>query len=154
MKSWFLGFACLLIAAAICGCGSGHPNVVPVSGAVTYQGQPVSGAQVNFMAPGAARAAYGVTDAEGKFRLSTFGTDDGALIGSHIVTVAKPTETVTGAGMSADDPDGGYAAAMAQAAKSPAVKSELPDKYANAQTSGLTAEVTQAGPNEFTFPLE
>lgn len=154
MKCWFLGSFCLLISAALCGCGPSHPDVVPASGVVTYQGQPVDGAQVTFMASGAARAAYGVTDAEGKFRLSTFGTDDGAVLGSHTVTVAKPTETVSGAGMSPDDPDSGYAAAMAQSARNPSAKSGLPDKYANPQTSGLTAEVTQSGPNEFTFPLE
>ena len=154
MKLWFPSFACLLVAAAVCGCGPSHPHVVPTSGVVTYQGQPVAGAQVNFMAPNAARAAYGVTDAEGRFRLSTYGKEDGAVPGSHPVTVAKPTETVTGSGMSPDDPDGGYAAAMGQAARSPAPKSELPNKYANPQTSGLTAEVTPSGPNEFTFPLE
>ncbi len=154
MKSWFPGFAWALIAATTCGCGPSHPDLVPVSGAVTFQGKPVVGAQVTFMAPDAARAAFGVTDAEGKFRLSTFGTEDGAVVGNHTVTVAKPTETGSGETMSPDDPDGGYAAAMAQAAARPAVKSELPAKYADPQTSGLTADVTAAGPNEFTLALE
>ena len=154
MKSWFLGFAWMLVPAAISGCGPSRPDLVPVSGAVTFQGQPVVGAQVTFMAPNAARAAFGVTDAEGKFRLSTFGTEDGAVVGNHTVTVAKPTETSGGKTMSPDDPDGGYAAAMAQAAARPAVKSELPAKYANPQTSGLTADVTSSGPNEFKLALE
>jgi hypothetical protein len=70
------------------------------------------------------------------------------------VTVAKPTESGSGKTMSPDDPDGGYAAAMAQAAARPVVKSELPAKYADPQTSGLKADVTSSGPNEFTFALE
>lgn len=154
MKAWFLGFACLLISAAISGCGPTRPDLVPVSGVVTYQGQPVVGAQVTFMAPNAARAAYGKTDAEGKFRLSTFGMDDGAVAGNHTVTVAKPTESAGGEAMSPDNPDSGYAAAMAQAANRPTIKSELPDKYATPETSDLTATVTSSGPNEFTFALE
>ena len=32
--------------------------------------------------------------------------------------------------------------------------SHLPEKYRSPQTSGLTAEVTAKGPNEFTFVLE
>jgi len=154
MKSRFLGFAWVLIAAAILGCGPSHPDLVPVSGAVTFEGKPVVGAQVTFMAPGAARAAFAVTDAEGKFRLSTFGTDDGAVVGNHTVTVAKPTQSGSGQAMSPDDADAAYAAAMAQAAASPAVKSELPAKYADAKTSDLTANVTASGANEFTFALE
>jgi hypothetical protein len=155
MKSWSFGFVVLSLVAAISGCGSGHPQTVPVSGVVTYQGQPVAGAQVSFLAEGAARAGYGTTDDAGKFQLSTYGANDGAVLGSHTVTIVKPTETVTGAGMSPDDPDAGYAAAMAQAAQGgSAVKGVLPDKYANPNTSGLTADVTQAGPNEFTFALE
>ncbi len=154
MKSWFRGFAFLLALAVVIGCGSGHPETVPVSGVITYQGEPVVGAQVGFLAEGAARAAYGETDARGGFRLSTYGTNDGAVIGTHTVTVSKPEETVTGAGMSPDDPDGGYAAAMAQAAQQPTVKGVLPEKYGSPNTSDLRAEVTREGPNEFTFPLE
>jgi hypothetical protein len=131
-----------------------QPETVPVSGAVTYQGEPVAGAQVSFMAPEAARAAFGKTDAQRRFRLSTYGTNDGAVIGTHTLTVSKPEETVTGAGMSPDDPDGGYAAAMAQAAQQPTVKGALPEKYGSPNTSDLRAEVTRDGPNEFTFALE
>jgi predicted small lipoprotein YifL len=155
MKAWFVGFACLLVLAVITGCGPTNPATVPVSGVVTYQGEPVVGAQVSFMAEGAARAASGQTDAQGKFQLSTYGTNDGAVVGSHTVTIAKATdESIGGAGMSPDDPDGGYAAAMAQASQQATTKSALPEKYGNPKESGLTAAVTQAGPNDFTFALE
>ena len=33
-------------------------------------------------------------------------------------------------------------------------QSHLPAKYSSPQTSGLTAEVTAKGPNEFAFALE
>jgi predicted small lipoprotein YifL len=155
MKAWFVFSACLLVLAGITGCGSRNPATVPVSGVVTYQGEPVVGAQVSFMAEGAARAAFGETDSQGRFQLSTYGTNDGAVVGSHTVTVSKaPDESIGGAGMSPDDPDGGYAAAMAQASQQTTPKGALPEKYGNPNQSGLTAEVTQAGPNEFPFELQ
>jgi hypothetical protein len=98
--------------------------------------------------------ASGVTDAEGKFRLSTFGNHDGAMPGTHAVAIVKSQPTVTGEGMTPDDMSGDYGRAMMQAAKAAKVKTDLPEKYANAGTSGLTAEVTKSGPNEFTFDLQ
>jgi hypothetical protein len=106
------------------------------------------------MASGSPRAAAGVTGADGTFELSTFGKNDGAVVGTHTVTITKIQSTVTGEGMSPDNPEGGYGEAMAQAARQAEVKTELPSKYANPETSGLTAEVTESGPNEFTFELE
>ncbi|MFO0883713.1 MAG: hypothetical protein U0894_05920 [Pirellulales bacterium] len=41
--------------------------------------------------PAKGRPATGETDAEGKFMLSTFGKDDGAVFGKHKITLAdKP----------------------------------------------------------------
>jgi hypothetical protein len=106
--------------------------VAPVKGTVTWNGQAVAGAAVMFM-PGAGRPATGTTDSEGHFRLSTFGQADGAVLGQHKVTVTKRV-------------------AISDAPYSPE-RSEIPEQYANTATSPLQADVTAAGPNDFSFEL-
>ena len=83
-----------LLAAAACiacgGCsGSDRPACAPVRGEVTYLGKPVVGATVAFLCHGAPRPAMGTTDATGTYQLTTFEPDDGAVIGTHVVTVKK-----------------------------------------------------------------
>ena len=149
------GLTCLLLAAAaVGGCGRKGSDMAPTRGTVTLAGRPVAGAQVTFMAPNAARAAYGVTDAAGTFVLSTFGQGDGAIPGTHVVTITKPGGEAAGPAMSAEQADAAYSAAMAKASRNAAAGGDLPARYADPTQSGLTAEVTKAGPNEFVFALE
>lgn len=143
-----------LVAAATGGCTRPGPDMAPAAGVVTLAGRPVAGAQVTFMAPTAARAAYGVTDDAGRFVLSTFGQGDGATPGVHVVTITKPGGQAAAPAMSAEQADAAYSAAMAQASRNAAASGELPARYADAAQSGLTAEVTKTGPNEFIFALE
>ncbi len=68
-----------------------RPRVVPAEGAVFYEGRPAAGARLVFH-PYASfssepRRAYAVADGEGRFQVSTFGTGDGAVPGSYVVTV-------------------------------------------------------------------
>ncbi|MCA9188574.1 MAG: carboxypeptidase-like regulatory domain-containing protein [Pirellulaceae bacterium] len=120
--------ACLLV---LTGCGDGRPRRVHVSGVVTFEGTPVEGAHVMFT-PTGARPASARTDADGRFELRTFDENDGAVIGTHLVTIAKKKF--------GQDP---YAAAG----------SALPERYGRTDTSGLSAEVTADGPNDFRFDL-
>lgn len=76
--------AAMLLAA---GCG-GEGKTIKVAGVVTLDGKPLSGATVTFIPVGEGRAASGMTDADGNFRLTTFRTEDGALAGEYKVTVA------------------------------------------------------------------
>jgi hypothetical protein len=77
------------------GCG-GQGDVVPVSGRVTLNGQPLAGATVAFqpVSPGMnerpeACGSAGRTDASGQFTLRLIEPDrDGALVGEHIVTIS------------------------------------------------------------------
>lgn len=80
------------------GCGS---QFVPVSGRVTQNGKPLSGAVVTFQ-PGGKRGAppptatgsTGRTDAEGHFTLRVISPDQpGAIAGEHTVTISVPTAT-------------------------------------------------------------
>lgn len=128
--------AVLGICTALTGCGPEKPETHDVSGIVTYNNQPVEGAQVMFT-PGAGPPATGVTGPDGKYQLSTFSSRDGAVAGAHRVVVTK--NVVQSA--SANDP---Y----------PQTRNELPAQYASASQSGLTAEVMERGANEFNFDLK
>lgn len=65
--------------------------MVPVEGVVTYEGQPADEAQVAFhpvdTAAAPANRPLGITDEQGRFRLTTLAADDGAPVGRYKVTV-------------------------------------------------------------------
>jgi hypothetical protein len=126
-------FATLLMLA---GCGDGRPAPTPVTGVVTYKGQPLEGANVVFYTKGT-RPAMGTTDGEGRFTLLTWKPGDGALQGEAVVCISKE-ESIK---RKADDP---YAASS---------KSLLPEKYRVPAQSPLRAEVKSGEKNEFTFEL-
>lgn len=151
----FLLLSTLPALAFIAGCGSDMPSTVPVTGTVTMDGSPVEGATVNFLSEEGARTASGRTDASGKFTLKTIvGTDsaDGAVVGRHQVAVVK-TESE---GQSVGDPK----EFMSKMAENPTITSDfkikqvIPAKYGNPTMSGLTADVSEGGANDFTFELK
>ena len=147
----------LLVFLTLSGCTSSLPKgarpTEPVSVTVTYNGEPVEGAIVTFISDESGPVgAYGRTDARGVARMKTYVEGDGAVVGAHKVTIAK-TETVGGAHaeQSAENYDppelsAGYVP--------PTVKYLIPQKYMSPGTSGLSAEVTENGPNEFQFDLK
>lgn len=94
-KSSFLGMCLAIFGLAGCGESTSHPKVAPVSGTITYQGKPLAGADVSFFAEKAPRAASGKTDAEGKYKLTMFESNDGAFPGRNVVTVAIASEGVS-----------------------------------------------------------
>jgi hypothetical protein len=84
-----------MFAISLLGCSGddewveGRSKVVPVSGRVMYQGQPLAGATVMFHAEGEEVTASGLTNDKGEFQLRTYEGTDGAVPGSHKVTVKK-----------------------------------------------------------------
>lgn len=112
------------------------PQAIPVTGTVTYKGQAVEGAQVMFT-PEGGRAAEGTTDAAGKFTLTTFKPGDGALAGTHRVTITKIVTEKSA------DPGNPYGTST----------NALPAKYGNPGQSPLSETVAAGGKNEFTFAL-
>ena len=143
--------ACIVFT--LCGCSSKGPATVPTTGTVLYNGKAVEGASVTFMIKDSANGATGVTDAQGKFTLSTMGKG-GAVAGLHMVGITKIEATT--ATSEADEQkmrsDPTSLTKMMQNTKPP--KSELPAKYASPQTSGLTATVDASKTNDFTFELK
>src|SRR5262245_39746565 len=79
--------ATLLWLGILVGCG-GTSKTVPTTGRVTYNGKPVPRANVSFTpVEGSGRAASGLTDNNGYFKLGTFSTSDGALPGNYRISV-------------------------------------------------------------------
>jgi len=140
-------------AALLVGCsGDGGPaNRRPtkkVTVTVMYKGAPLENANVTFInQTGEAAPAYGKTDAQGKAKMKTYVEGDGAVVGAHKVLIDK-SEAVGGQTVDVDSPQYNPNAPPAT------VKYHIPQKYSNPATSGLTAEVKDSGPNEFTFELK
>ncbi len=59
----------------------------PVSVTVSYKGQPVEGALVQFVIVD--NPSVGITDASGKCSLKTYEAGDGAILGTNVVTITK-----------------------------------------------------------------
>ncbi|NLS91298.1 MAG: carboxypeptidase regulatory-like domain-containing protein [Planctomycetaceae bacterium] len=144
---------CLMIGALALSLGcapeqSDRPKTYPVTGTVTYNGEPVADANLNFQLVGGSSFALAKTDASGKYALMTFEAGDGAIPGEYKVTISK-FEAAAATGTENEE----EYAPPEEGAEPPPSKSLLPDKYRNPETSGFTATVTEAGPNTFDFEL-
>lgn len=160
---WRLLSVVAIVGFAVgCGGSGRSASTEPVTGTVTLNGTPVGGAVVAFSPkdPGVS-AAFGTTDATGKFVLTTVEPGDGAMVGSYAVTVTKTSAPAGAAsGPSNFDPnseesmDAAYAEyyASQNEGEDSLPKDLLPVKYKDPSTSGLTAEVTSGGGN-FDFKL-
>ncbi len=94
--------------ATLTGCG-GQLTTAPVSGTITLNGEPLADASVTFT-PAAtgieAPASNGRTDAGGNFTLEVTATGDrGAVLGKHVVTVARIEEEKEGEDADVIDPN-------------------------------------------------
>lgn len=125
-----------------------RPPVFPANGIVIYQGKPVAGATVMLESQSSdekarGKVAIGHTDSGGRFRVRTYKEYEGAVAGPHRVSVTK-FEYVENKPANAD-PNIDY----------PLIpKPLLPERYKDFATSGLTATVTEQGPNSFRLELE
>ncbi|WP_435008364.1 hypothetical protein P12x_005592 [Tundrisphaera lichenicola] len=123
--------ATLALSGAGCGAKSEFPDTLPVSGKVTYKGQPVTKGTVTFQ-PDQGQPATGAIQADGTYQLSTFAEKDGALPGHHKVMII------------ATDGDPNMMPGSSPGYKPP--KDLVPKKYNSLTTSGLEAEVTADKP--------
>jgi hypothetical protein len=101
------------------GCGDSRPDRVRVSGRVLIDGKPLTFGDVKFV-PEDARPSSGKLDENGRFTLTCYDGNDGAVPGIHRVQVAA-NEIVPGQ----------------------KVHWHAPIKYANFRTSGMSLEITE-----------
>ena len=137
----------LAVFISVPGCKKGPP-VVPVTGVVTLEGEPLEGANVNFI-PSAENGleGFGKTDASGKFVLSNqIEPDAGVLPGEYKVTVRKAVEKWDG--KSYKDVPGGEPIKDSKAVES------IARRYSSLSNTELKATVTKDGENKFTFELK
>jgi hypothetical protein len=116
------GAALVAVVVGLAGCGDGGPKIVPVSGVVTIDGQPLSYGHVQVI-PAGWRPASGRIGADGRFTLTTTVSGDGCAVGTHPVAVLAG-ESLTPETM----------------------KWHAPQKYADIKTSNLTVTIT--GPTD------
>ncbi len=116
------GLGLALICFAFAGCGGGGPKIVPVSGTVMIDGQPLTYGHVQVL-PSGWRPASGAIGAGGRFTLTTTEPNDGCAVGTHPAVVLAG-ESITPETM----------------------KWHAPEKYADVSTSNLT--VTISGPTD------
>ena len=138
-----------------CPQGSDQPAISPVTGTVTQGGTPVAGATVTFVPTGDGPSAAGVTDASGKYTLSTYAGGAGAVPGQYGVKIVKfeTPDDAGGGGVGIDSKEYEAAQQAGAAAEAAEPKNLLPAKYADPATSNLTATVDE-GNNTIHFPLD
>ena len=132
------GIGLAVLTAVGCG-GRATPPTVPVSGQVIFAGKPVTDATITFT-PASGRPATGSIDADGRFSLSTFGLNDGAVTGLHRVTFGSTTEV----------PMPG----TPEAKNSKAGKLPFPKRYGGLATTDLEIDVPAEGLAELTIELQ
>jgi hypothetical protein len=142
-------WACLgVLVIAGCGRSSNHPATFVVTGTVTLGGKPVEGGIITFRPAEDQYPANGITDADGRYELTTFSIGDGAMAGRYRVIMMKFEETTRKGG------SGSPEEYVPLVGPTPAPKNLLPAKYADATKSGLTVEVQPEQSNSFDFELE
>jgi predicted small lipoprotein YifL len=116
------GAALAAALSGLAGCGDSGPKLVPVSGVVTIDGQPLTYGHIQ-VAPTGWRAASSRIGSDGKFTLTTTVSGDGVVAGTHPVVVLA-----------------------AEALSPEKTKWHAPKKYAEFNTANLTLTVT--GPTD------
>ena len=148
LRVYFVSGIALSVCLLLSGCGgTEHPGTYPVQGTVTFNGQPVADATVNFHPVGQSRSSVGRTDAQGRYELTTFSSGDGAMPGEYRVAISK-FELPPGA--EAEDPE--PPEELQSDAEALVPQNVLPERYASPDTSELTATVS-VGPNTVDFDL-
>jgi hypothetical protein len=132
-----------MLVVAACGCWGPHedtfsrarPPAFKTTGRVIRNGAPAAGALVTLQSRSHNLAASGKADAAGTFVLTTWRPGDGAVGGEHGVSV----ETIVITGYTGDG--------------DPIEVNEMPPSYQNPETSGLTATISERGPNVLEFEV-
>lgn len=148
----------LLATGCSGGAGAERKPTIKVSGTIKMAGGPVADAVVTFSPQEGQPVAFGRTDSQGKYTLTTYEAGDGAVAGKYIVLVTKSSSggTASGSGpVSHEAFVAGQASVTAHAAAGKSggasASSVLPEKYSRTTTSDLTATVA---PEQNTYDFE
>lgn len=148
------GLSLVLLGVFLAGCSGGpeKPDLYPLTGVVTLDGEPLANANLTFI-PVAGRmtggpVAIAVTDDAGRFEAQTAG-EPGAAVGEYSVTV---TASAGGGPVSVEVDSADYERMMSgeQPVES---TSPVPAVYSNAAESKLTATVAAGDKNDVTLEL-
>ena len=137
IRDWLLGrcFLVAVIASTLAGCGrSAHElDTASVSGHVTLDGQALPQGIV-YVIPDKGRMAKGLIQEDGSFELSTYREGDGVQVGQHpAIVTALPKDELD--------------------RNQKAQRVEVPKRYTQARSSGLTIDVQAGENNEVEFTL-
>lgn len=139
----YIQLSLVFVFVLIVGCKDGGPPTAPVSGVVTYEGEPVQHAKVMFFPQGIPEALTGFaqTDEEGRFSEVISGTKKGAFVGHNFVTVTEewpPGVEIPESpdGMQKEPPRGPWA-----------------QKYRDSTNPALKVDVVADGENYFEFEI-
>ena len=140
MTARVLGWVATLILLAVApGCsGTAGPPVAPVSGKVSFEGKPVAKGTVNFISD-AGFGASAPLNSDGTFTLKSE-HGNAVPLGNYKLSITPPPPAID-----PSLPAGGSAP--------PVEAPDIPKKYREITTSGLTA-VVAAGTNNFTFDMK
>ena len=139
------------------GCGDPGIGAIQVTGTVTVDGAPMAGATVVFSPDEGGQAASGVTNAEGKYKLTTEKANDGAVPGKYKISITKHENAADDIPKTADPNDAKSMDAIyskLNTREKQKSKNLIAPMYENPKGSGLTAEVKGSGTNNFDFPLK
>lgn len=123
-----------IFLAAGCGGDSGRDQRVPISGKVTYAGEPVTEGRIMFYPEDGRRMAMGAIDAAGHYELTTYDRGDGAFLGTHKVVIDAVRENSAGPASPAEELQ----------AEDPGFVRLVPSVYADRKSTPLTAEISEA----------
>jgi hypothetical protein len=129
------GLVAVLVALA--GCSSAC--TAQVSGIVTHRGKPVPAAVVTFVARGAP-AAFGATDAEGRYSVTVSCPGSGAAGDRHTITI-RPAIGISADGITPDP-------------ATPLVRPDIPTRYQAAESTPLAAEIVAGRATVVNLTLE
>jgi hypothetical protein len=134
----------------VAGCGEKGPTMVSAGGTVLFNGEPLANANVVFVPEAGGPTSVGQTADDGKFTLSS-SARPGAMVGKHQVAI-QANERVRRDGKV--EPAPAEEIDAESETKSPYIsRSLIPRTYGDYSASGLTADVTEGGENQFTFEL-
>lgn len=144
MRNVFLTFVLGAALVTMAGCGKGGAgDLLPVTGTVTLDNNPVGNATVTFQPEGDTKGHGGsaTTDAGGKYEVTIPQGKKGLVAGKYKVVISRRL-----------NPDGTVPPANEPPIESKA-RETLPPRYSSPEQSELSAEVTPGATRAYDFAL-